>query len=123
MKLKHLLIAPLIWVQIVSILILDIFAEVYHRICFPILGLKMVKRGDFIKIDRHKLPYLNLLEKLGCMYCGYVTGVVRYVAEIAGRTEKYFCPIKHKNFKNHDHHTDFAKYGNEKKSRKLHHKK
>ncbi|WP_271223801.1 hypothetical protein, partial [Streptosporangium carneum] len=45
--------------------------------------------------DRHKLPYLNVIQKLNCLYCAYANGVLAYVAEIASRTEQYWCPIKH----------------------------
>lgn len=29
------------------------------------------------------------------MYCSYVNGLLSYAAEVAWRTEKYWCPIKH----------------------------
>ena len=41
------------------------------------------------------LHYLNPMEKFNCWYCGYVNGLLAYVQEIAGRTEQYWCPIKH----------------------------
>ena len=53
------------------------------------------KRDDYIAIDRHRLGYLNAIEKLNCVYCGYSNGVIAYVREIAARTEQYWCPIKH----------------------------
>jgi hypothetical protein len=31
------------------------------------------------------------------MYCGYANGLLLYVKEIAGRTEKYWCGIMHEN--------------------------
>ena len=46
-------------------------------------------------IDRHRLEYLNALQKLNCVYCGYVNGLIGYAREIASRTEQYWCPIKH----------------------------
>jgi hypothetical protein len=36
-----------------------------------------------------------MLEKLNCAYCSYANGLIAYVREIAGRTEQYWCPIKH----------------------------
>jgi hypothetical protein len=53
-----------------------------------------VPRATYIVIDRH-LAYLNGIEKLNCVYCGYANGVFAYVREIAGRTEQYWCPIRH----------------------------
>ena len=35
------------------------------------------------------------MERFNCGYCGYVNGVIAHVQEIAGRTEQYWCPIKH----------------------------
>lgn len=46
-------------------------------------------------LDRHHLVYLNLIEKFNCVICGYVNGIIEYVREISGRTEQYWCPIKH----------------------------
>ena len=45
--------------------------------------------------DRHRVSYLNLLEKLNCEYCANANGILSYAAEIAGRTEQHFCPIRH----------------------------
>ena len=46
-------------------------------------------------MDRRLLKYLNPMERLNCGYCEYTSGVLAYVQEIAGRTEQYWCPIKH----------------------------
>lgn len=63
-------------------------------------------------IDRHKLAYLRI-EKLNCAYCGYANGVFAYVREIAGRTEAYWCPIKHgeRTRDPHGYYDDFATCG------------
>jgi hypothetical protein len=93
---------------------MDIWMEVYHRICFPLYGMPYIKRGNYIIImDRAKLPYLNILQKLYCMYCGYGNGVLRYWAQIAGKTEHYRCGIQHKKQSNSSmvaHQKNFAKY-------------
>ena len=57
--------------------------------------LPRVPRRDYIVIDRHHLGYLNALQKLNCVYCGYVTGLIGWTREIASVTEQYWCPIKH----------------------------
>ena len=55
-----------------------------------------VKRCDYIQImDRAKLPYLNVVQKIYCMYCGYANGSLVYFKEIAGLTEKYWCGVMH----------------------------
>jgi hypothetical protein len=118
---RHLLNAPFIWILIVPLVICDFFGELYHQIGFRLCGIPLVKRSQYVKIDRHKLKYLNLLEKVGCVYCGYANGFLAYASEIAARTEKYWCGIKHKKYKDFvepKHHKDFVKYGDEKAFKK-----
>ena len=105
--------APLIYILIVPLLLLDLFVSLYQAICFPVYKVQKIKRSDYIAIDRHKLGYLNTIEKIGCMYCGYANGLLGYVGEIASITEQYFCPIKHaRKVKNpHDRYWNFIDYG------------
>jgi hypothetical protein len=92
----HILTAPFIWLPLPFIILLELTCALYQFICFPIYRIEKVKRSEFILImDRNKLDYLNGLEKLGCMYCGYSNGVLRYLKEVAGRTEKYWCGVMH----------------------------
>ncbi|MEK9629482.1 MAG: hypothetical protein VW455_10740 [Nitrospinota bacterium] len=72
-----------------------------------------MKRKDYVVLDRHKLKYLNLAKKFNCVYCGYFTGVISYAQEIAGRTEQYWCPIKHaaKLKSSHKRYSSFMEYG------------
>ncbi|MFC1663328.1 hypothetical protein ACFL04_04180 [Patescibacteria group bacterium] len=107
---------PFIWVTIIPLLVIDLLTEIYHRVCFPLYGLPRVKRGTYIRIDRHKLKYLNLVDKLGCVYCGYANGWLLYAADIAGKTEQYWCGIRHRehgDYKAPEHHQNFVDYGNE----------
>ncbi len=118
---RHLVAAPFIWVQIVPLVILDIFGEIYHQIGFRLYSIPLVKRSRYIKIDRHKLKYLNWLNKIGCVYCGYANGLLHYTSEIAARTERYWCAIQHeksKDFLPPDHHKDFVEYNDEDAFRK-----
>lgn len=115
--LRHLVSAPFIYGLIVPLLIMDICVEVYHRVCFPLYSIEYVRRSQYIRVDRHKLSYLNWIEKMNCMYCGYANGLAHYLTTIAGETEKYWCGVKHKNsddFKSPVHHKDFLKYGDKK---------
>lgn len=94
---RHIIAFPFIWFPLIAVLFLDICTSIYEAICFPLYGLEKVKRSDYIAIrDRAKLAYLTPLEKISCMYCGYVNGYLLYAKEIAGRTEKYWCGIMHK---------------------------
>jgi hypothetical protein len=90
-----LLTTPIIWFCLFPIVFLDLIFTIYQMICFPVYGIPKVRRSDFVLFDRHRLAYLNLIEKLNCLYCAYANGVFAYVTEIAARTEQYWCPIKH----------------------------
>lgn len=90
-----LLTIPVIWALIIPVVLLDLFMFVYQAICFPIYGIPKVKRGDYFRLDRQHLAYLNWVEKLNCEYCSYANGLFAYATEIAARTEQYWCPIKH----------------------------
>lgn len=92
---RHLLSAPFIYGMIVPMLILDLSISLFQHICFRLYKIPIVIRSDFILIDRHHLAYLNSIEKLNCVYCGYGNGLLSYGREIASRTEQYWCPIKH----------------------------
>ncbi len=105
--------APVIYAMIVPFVLLDLFVTIYQAVCFPVYGIPKVRRRDHIRIDRHHLAYLNALQKLNCVYCGYANGLVAYVREIAGRTEAYWCPIKHaaRVDGRHGHYAGFLDYG------------
>jgi len=111
---------PLIWLPLPFIILLDLACALYQFICFPIYKIERVKRSEYILIfDRNKLKYLYGLEKIGCMYCGYANGTLRYLKEIAGRTEKYWCGVMHEGkpgFKTQEDQVmqNFAKFGDEK---------
>ena len=112
-RLLVLITAPVIYSLIVPFVILDIFVSVYQAICFPVYGIPKVRRRDHIAIDRQHLAYLNGLQKLNCIYCGYCNGLIAFVREVAGRTESYWCPIKHARrlASPHAHYSSFADYG------------
>lgn len=110
----HLMVAPIIYSMLIPIAILDIWIEIYHRICFIAYGLQYIHRTEYIRIDRQKLQYLTWFEKLNCMYCGYANGLLNYARVIAGETERYWCGIKHKGgngFHEPQHHQQFIEYG------------
>jgi len=94
-RLGHIISAPIIYSLVVPFVLLDIAVTLYQHTCFRLYGINRVKRSDYLVIDRQLLGYLNILEKLNCIYCGYCGGVLAYVREVAARTEQYWCPIKH----------------------------
>jgi hypothetical protein len=94
-SLLNLLTAPIIWFCLLPALFMDIVVSVYQFICFRVYGIPEVKRSEYMVMDRHSLSYLNPIEKVNCVYCGYFNGLIAYVQEIAARTEQFWCPIKH----------------------------
>lgn len=94
-SLFNILTVPFIWGCLPPALLMDLAISIFQAICFPVYGIPKVKRGQYIVIDRHALAYLNLIEKINCMYCGYFNGLINYIREIGARTEQYWCPIKH----------------------------
>jgi hypothetical protein len=86
---------PILYSLVLPLALLDFWVTVYQWICFPIFGISRVRRGAHFAIDRHKLAYLNGIEKVNCTYCSYANGLIAYGREIAARTEQYWCPIKH----------------------------
>ncbi len=105
--------APIIYSMIIPFVILDVFITIYQAVCFPVYRIEKARRADYITFDRKHLSYLNGLEKLNCIYCSYGNGLLAYAREIAGRTEKQWCPIKHaKRMEGmHAHYSDFANFG------------
>jgi hypothetical protein len=105
--------APIIWAVLPAALLLDFALTVYQAVCFPIYGIPRVQRSDYIVLDRHSLPYLNIIEKVNCMYCSYFNGLAAYAQEIGGRSEQYWCPIKHarKLTTLHNRYAKFLEFG------------
>lgn len=111
--LLNVLVAPVIYSMIVPIVLLDFWVTLYQHVCFRAYGIPLVKRSTYILLDRHHLAYLNAIEKLNCVYCGYGNGVFAYAREIAARTEQFWCPIKHALRVRDPHHryVNFLAYG------------
>lgn len=110
---KHIISAPFIYGMIIPFVVMDIGLFIYQNLCFRLYNIPLVKRSEYIVFDRQHLKYLNFLDKFNCLYCSYGNWVLSYGVEIAGRTEKYWCPIKHakKTKTLHDWQKHFADYG------------
>lgn len=112
-SLKNILSAPVIWAVLIPTVLLDIGVTLFQAVCFPIYGIPKVKRADYVIFDRQYLNYLNIIEKINCVYCSYFNGTISYVQEIAARTEQYWCPIKHARHVStlHSRYQKFLDYG------------
>ena len=109
----HLITSPFVYGMIIPAVLLDMTLFIYQNVIFRIYGFKFVRRSDYIVFDRQYLRYLNSIEKLNCLYCSYFNGLMQYAAEIAAKTELYFCPIKHakKTLYRHRYHKNYLAYG------------
>lgn len=105
--------AVVIYSLVIPLVLLDGWVSLYQTICFRIYGIPQVGRSGYVVFDRHHLAYLNWLEATNCAFCGYANGVIAYAREIAGRTEQYWCPIKHAALIRdpHQRYLKFLEYG------------
>lgn len=114
---------PINWRYVVSIpfiygmffpaFIFHIGIELYQQVCFRLYGIPLVDYREYFINDRQLLSLLNFWEKINCMYCSYVNNLIRYSAEIGGRTERYWCPIKYYRRVNKTH-SQYPKFIDEK---------
>ena len=109
----NLISAPLIYSMIIPIVIIDLWTMLYQSVYFRAHRIPRLVRSDYIVFDRQHLRYLNKIEIVNCLYCGYANGVIAMAREVAGRTEQYWCPIKHAlRMKDpHQRYFQFAEYG------------
>ncbi len=112
-ELRNVVTAPVIYFVFFPMLLLDLIVTAYQYICFPLYGIPRVRRRDYLVFDRAHLAYLNLIEKFNCAYCSYGNGLAAYFKEIVGRTEQYWCPIKHARrvLQAHPYYDGFVDYG------------
>jgi hypothetical protein len=105
---------PFIYLVAVPLVLLDTVLSLYQAVCFPVYGIPKVRRRDYFAFDRGRLVYLNAIEKVHCAYCSYANGLLAYAREIVGRTEQYWCPIKHSRHVEaaHGRYPRFVEYGN-----------
>ena len=110
---QNLITGPVIYGMAIPMVLLDVLVTLYQWTCFPIYGIRKVRRSDYFVYDRHHLGFLNFIEKFHCTYCEYGNGLMAYMTEILARTEEYFCPIKHarKVLGTHARYRNFLSYG------------
>jgi len=118
--LLHLLTAPLIYAMVIPAIMFDVLLFVYQQVAFRVFKFEFIRRSDYMHFDHHYLGYLNIIEKLNCLYCSYFNGLMQYASAIAGRTELFFCPIKHakKVVSQHKFYEEFLSYGDEEEYQK-----
>ena len=112
-RVRAVLTAPIIYAMALPIAFLDVTVSVYQAVCFRLWGIERASRSAYLVIDRHRLSYLNAVQKVHCVYCGYANGVLAYAVDVTARTEQFWCPIKHATDipAPHDRYAGFLPYG------------
>ena len=104
---------PVIYSLLIPFVVLDVWVQLYQALAFRVLGIAPVRRRHYLVLDRHRLGYLNTLQKANCAYCGYINGLIAFVREVGARTEQFWCPIRHATATRapHGRYRRFAPYG------------
>ncbi len=105
----------IIILMVAPLAIFDVCVTLYNRTVFPLYKIPYVKRKDYFVFEREHMNYLTRRQKIYCFYCSYANGLMAYSLEIAGRTERYWCPLKHgrKAAMTHRWYEGFAELGDE----------
>jgi len=94
-KIREIISIPFIYSMVIPSLFLDLMLFIYQQTAFRLYNIPIVKRSEYIFYDRNQLDYLNIIQKVNCIYCSYFNWLMSYAVEIWWRTERYWCPIKH----------------------------
>jgi hypothetical protein len=57
--------------MIIPALLLDIGLFIYQNTAIRLYKIPLAKRSDYVFFDRQQLAYLNVIQKLNCIYCSY----------------------------------------------------
>lgn len=100
-----------IYSMIIPVIFLDIWTTVYQAIYFSAAGIPKIKKKDYIIFDRWDLRQLNILQRINCVYCEYVNGLLAWAKSVSNQTEVYSCAIKHSApRKGQEHQEKFYEY-------------
>src|SRR3954466_6578550 len=66
-KLAAVITVPVIYSVLVPIILMDLFITIYQNICFRVYQIPLVKRSEYVVMDRKYLAYLNLVQKINCI--------------------------------------------------------
>lgn len=95
MRIRFLLSVPFIYGMAIPLALFHLALELYHRVCFPLYKIPLVRARDYFVFDRHRTGGLDFSQRLQCLYCAYANGLMAYSREIIARTEAFWCPLAH----------------------------
>ncbi len=69
-----------------------------NSIVAPLLKLTNLKPSNYIIIDRYKVQGLGLIDKVNCLFCGWVNGISTYMSQATESISgcRYEMPVKTK---------------------------
>lgn len=94
-QIREIISIPFIYAMIIPAVFLDLMLFIFQQTAFRLYRIPIVARNEYLINDRKELDYLNLIQKINCIYCSYFNWLMSYAVEVAWRTERYWCPIKH----------------------------
>ena len=101
----------MIYSMIIPVLILDLWTTLYQLVYFSAAGIPKIHKKDYIIFDRWELHKLTLWQKINCVYCEYVNGLIAWAKGVSNQTEIYSCAIKHSaRRKGQENEINFYKY-------------
>lgn len=83
-----------------------------RQTAFRIFGIPRVPFSDYLLLDRAQLRKLNLVQRVGCVYCEYANALIAWTKANINILEAYSCAIKHSaHRKGQEHQDTFYPYG------------
>lgn len=55
---------------------ISVVVFLYKIIFLPLLQLKKLSAKNYIILDRYDIPELSIFDRLNCLFCGYVNGII-----------------------------------------------
>lgn len=80
---------------IFPLVMVDVFIWQFQNIYFWGMEIPLIKRKNFVIMDRYMLGKLTIWQRINCFYCEYANGIVAYAKAVVNQTELYSCAIKH----------------------------
>lgn len=88
------MIFPFVFADIVTIIFQEIICNIY--------GTPKVRRRDYLNFSRAKLPKINILQKIGCIYCDYANGVVAWIKAVVNLNFEMKVQLEEEQVQNYD---------------------
>lgn len=97
-----------IYSMIIPVFILDVWVTFYQWVYFTTMGIPKIQKNTFVVMERWDLSKLTFMQKINCVYCEYVNGILAFAKAVGNQTEVYSCAIRHNHaLKGHEYEKQF----------------